>query len=115
MKKSPRFDRSFRFASDRLNNRLIALVNKARIPYAVDDQRCVYYNSDDEESFEDVLEVIRDSVFAGWQVLSSPRTWTDRYRTEMDRRGIAYEEEWMNGSVDFLISREHNPHAWNLD
>lgn len=115
MKNSPRFDRCFRFASDGLNNRLIRLLSKANIPYAVDGDRYVYYLSDDEGCFEEVLARVRNAVFPSWQVLSSPRAWTDRYRAEMGRRGVQFQEEWANGSVDFLISREHRPHAWKLD
>lgn len=114
MKRSPRFDRRFRFAKDELNDELISRVSRAAIPYAVDRNRHVYYNSEDEESFEDVLAGIRSSVFPRWQVLSSPKNWADRYRLEMERRGIAYQEEWTNGSIEFLISQEHDPHGWEL-
>jgi hypothetical protein len=113
-KRIPRFDRRFRFENDRLNDRLINLIGKAKIPYAVDKERFLHYRSDDEESFEDILARIRNSVFRSWQVLSSSETWTNRYRAEMDRRGVDYQEEWTNGSVDFLISQEHKPHAWKL-
>src|SRR3954452_23573760 len=103
MKKSPRFDRSFRFANDKLNERLIAILGKAAIPYAVDEERYIYYRSDDEERFEDALARIRSAVFPAWQILSSPKTWTERYRAEMKKRGVDYQEEWTDGSVDFLV------------
>jgi hypothetical protein len=114
MKKNLRFDRRFRFASDKLNDRLIAFLGKEDIPYAVDEGRYVHYRSENEEAFEDVLARIRSAVFPEWQILSSPRDWTERYRAEMDKRGVNYQEEWTDGAVDFLISREHKPHAWKM-
>jgi hypothetical protein len=115
MMKKLRFDRRFRFGDQKLNNRLIRLVLKAGISFAVDQDYYVYYRSEDEERFEDVLAVIRSAVFPAWQVLSFPKIWTSRYRSEMERRGVEYQEEWTNGSVEFLISQEHKPHAWKLD
>ncbi len=113
--KKLQFDRCFRFANQKFNNRLIRLVVKAGIAFAVDHDNCVYYRSEEEERFEDILSLIRTAIFPAWQVLSFPKAWASRYRSEMERRGVEYQEEWADGTVEFLISQEHKPHAWKLD
>ncbi|MBL8796168.1 MAG: hypothetical protein JNM56_19865, partial [Planctomycetia bacterium] len=71
-----RFDRRFRFANQKLNARLLRLVLKANILFAVDRDQSIFYRSEDEEHFEDALALIRNDVFPAWQVLSCPKDWT---------------------------------------
>ena len=59
--------------------------------------------------------MVRNAVFPAWQVLSFPKAWTTQYRAELKQRGVKYQEVWVNGEVEFLISQEHDPHVWKLD
>jgi hypothetical protein len=108
------FDRSFRFVKDALNQKLVSLLRRSDLDHSVAADGRVHYHSGDEERFEDVLGRVRGDVFPEWQVLSFPQEWANLYRTAMADRAVSYEEELNNGSVEFLLSAHHRPHAWKI-
>jgi hypothetical protein len=108
--------RSFRFAADGYNRRLIGLLKQKKIRHSVDETGVIYYASEDEDYVEnDLIAAIRNSIFSSWQVLSCPKEWVKRYRFYMSQHGISFEEEWDNGQVCFLLPRKYRPHRWKLD
>lgn len=109
-----RFDRWFRFRDDRLNNHLLRLLHQAGISYGVDKDRNVYYLSQDEEPFEDLLSAVRDEAIPSWQILSSPEEWVPKYRAEIVRRKVPFYEEMNNGQIEFLLPRAAKPHSWRM-
>lgn len=108
--------RSFRFADDTLNRRLITLLKKRAIGHAVGRNGVIHYSPDDAECVENILiDSIRSSVFPFWQVLTCPEDWTRRYRDYMTRHAIPFTEEISDGQLWFLLPRRYRPHAWKLE
>ena len=106
----------FRFLDDDLNQRLLALLRKAKIKHGVGKDGVVHYSRDDEEVVEnDFVCTIRDTVFPSWQILTCPRDWTVRYKKYMNDHGIPFHEELSNGELWFLLPRKYRPHRWKLD
>ncbi len=108
--------RSFRFADDELNDRLIALLKKSEIRHLVGKDGILHYSAGDEELVEnDMISSIRNQVFPSWQVLSCPKDWTERYRQYMTQHHIPFTEELTDNQLCFLIPRKYRPHSWKMD
>src|SRR5438132_11713968 len=98
---------SFRFLDGDLNDRFIALLNKARIKYTIDQVGAAHYSPDDVAIVEnELLSSIRHKVFPSWQILTCPRDWAGRYRDYMSGHRIPFREELSNGELWFLIPRK---------
>ena len=107
---------SFRFLDDDFNQRLIALLKKAKINHDVGQDGVVHYCADDEEVVEnDFICSIRDRAFPSWQVLTCPGDWAGRYKKYMSHHGIPFHEEISNGELWFLLPRKYRPERWKLD
>lgn len=108
--------RSFKFADDEWNRRLLALMQKAGIPGLIDKEGAVHYSLDDEKAVEnDLIRSIRDEMFSSWQIVSCPKIWANRYKDHMIRHDVPFIEELIDGQLCFLIPRKYRPHAWKLD
>ena len=108
--------RSFKFADDEWNRRLLALMQKAGIPGSIDHEGVVHYALADEQAVENHLICsIRDEVFSSWQIISCPKDWANRYKDHMIRQDVPFVEELIDGQLCFLIPRKYRPHAWKLD
>lgn len=106
---------SFRFLDDDLNQRLLALVRKSDVPHRIDKHGTLHYTEREEEFLEnDLICVVRDQVFASWQILSCPKDWTDRYRAYMIKHVIPFREELIDDEVRFLLPRNVRPLSWKL-
>jgi hypothetical protein len=109
-------DRSFQFADEDLNRRLIALLKKKRIPHRIDRDGVIHYSANDELAVEnDLICSLRDTVFSKWQILSFPKEWADVYRRYMTQHGIPFKEELHQGDLWLLLPRKYRPHQWKLD
>jgi len=110
------YTRSFRFADDDLNRRLIAVLEEADFRHSVDENEVIRYLPKDEESFEnDFVGAIRDKVFTSWQVLTCPIECTDLYKQYMRAHEIPFKEEMIDGQLWFLLPQKYRPDRWNLD
>ncbi len=108
--------RSFKFADGDLNRKLVALLRKASVEHTVDEGGAVHYAPEQAAALEnDLICAVRDQVFSPWKIVTCPRAWVGRYRHYMQRHGIAYQEEWSNGKLWFLIPGKHRPHLWRLN
>jgi hypothetical protein len=106
---------SFRFVNDKLNQRFVALINKAGIDHTVDRDGCVHYSPKDEEVVgNDLICSLRNDVFSSWQILSCPKDWVERYKQYMDLHHVPFSVELINEQVSFLIPRRYRPHSWKL-
>ncbi len=107
---------SFKFMDDDLNQRLIALLKKAKIKHAVDDDGVIHYSTADEETVgNELLCSIRTGVFPAWQLLSCPADWTQRYKRYMIQHVVPFREERFNNELCFLLPRKYRPHSWELE
>lgn len=106
---------SFRFLDDELNQRLLDLVRKSDVQHRIDKHGTVHYTEREEQFLEnDLICMVRDQVFASWQILCCPKDWTDRYRTYMIQHAIPFREELSDDEVCFLLPRNVRPHSWKL-
>ena len=111
-----RFDSSFRFVDDELNNRLLRLVEKADVVHRVDRNGVIHYRAQDAEVMEnDLICAVREQACRSWQVLSCPSEWTARYKLYMSVHGISYHEELIDDQISFLLPRKYRPNTWKLD
>ena len=106
--------RSFRFLDDKLNLKLIFLLEDSPIRHEVDKKGFIHYSKADEKRFEDMLSILRGKVFSSWQTLFCPPETIEQYRRTMERLGVAFKEEWKNGTISFLIPGDRRPHSWRL-
>ena len=107
---------SFKFMDDNLNQRLLSLLKKAKIKHDVDHKGVIHYSRADEETVgNELLYSIRTKVFPGWQLLSCPPAWTERYKRYMIQHGVSFREELFNDQLGFLLPRKHRPHSWHLE
>lgn len=116
LKRKTTFDRSFRFADDDLNSKLLSLLGATNVPFVVDERYVVHYPSAYEDTVEnDVICSVRDAAFPSWQLLSCPRNWVRRYRAFMRAHRIPFRGELIDEQESFLIPGRYQPHAWPLD
>lgn len=107
---------SVRFADDCLNRRLIALLEESHVAHTVAEDGTIHYSASDEQVVgNELIQGIRRGEFASWQILCCPSDWVERYKTYMVERQIPFQEEIMDGEVQFLISRRYRPHSWQLE
>lgn len=107
---------SFRFADDALNEKLIKLLKKKKVPHSVDTRGAIRYSSDNEERIEnELIKSVRDTQFPTWQIISCPQHWSDRYQDYMKSHEIPYVIELIDGKTCFLLPRKYRPHAWKLE
>lgn len=109
------FSLTFRFVEDKLNGRLIALLNKNRIKHWVDKQGLIHYSQADDERVEnDLIASIRKAIFPHWQTVSCPKGWDHRFQNYMKAHDVPFKEEITDGNLGFLIPRKFRPHRWKL-
>src|SRR5262245_11667206 len=104
---------SFKFLDDRLQRRLLSLLEAKRVAYRIDKRGVIYYSPAAEELVDNkIINSIRNRVFPIWQLLSCPKEWEERYREYMVKRAIPFREELINGQLCFLLPRTYRPHRW---
>jgi hypothetical protein len=104
---------SFRFLDNNLNKKLIALIEGSDVEHTVDPQGTIHY-SNDLIVDNDLIPQVRNTIFPTWQVLSCPQSSEQQYRQYMTQHGIKFMGEIIDGKLHFLLSRNHDPHSWNL-
>lgn len=104
---------AFRFQDDHLNDQLTTLLREKHIRFTTDTKGNIVYNSDLEDIVENnVINLIRSTIFSSWKLLSAPVDWLERYRKYMEIHKIPYAIEFSDGELNFLIPGEYNPHRW---
>jgi len=107
--------RSFRFRDGRLNQALVKLLKKAKIEHSVDKNSSVIYSIDDQLIVEnELLRIVRSSVFPRWAIITCPEGWIAAYKDYMLERGIPFKEELHGGELWFLIEGKRRSHSWKL-
>lgn len=108
--------RSFKFVDSKLNQKTISLIKKAGIPCRIDKKGLIHYSALNEKKIEnDLIRLVRDSVFSRWAILFCPRSWVERYKKYMLEKEIMFYEELIDGELCFLIPARHRPHQWKLE
>ena len=104
---------SFKFMDDRLQRRLLTLLNRESVPCRVDNRGVVHYSSTIERLVQnELISAIRSQAFPKWQILTCPKDWLSRYRKYMVARRIPFQEELSDGQVWFLLPQKYRPHSW---
>ncbi len=107
--------RSIKLHTATQNHRLVTLLLRRGIPFAVSEDGTVRYSSRlDEVVDSEILPALRRRVFPKWQVLSFPADWAAVYRDYMHQRRLRFVPEWVNGQLVFLLPASYRPHQWSL-
>jgi hypothetical protein len=102
--------------NDKLNLRLVGLLKKANIDYALGRDGVIHYSSRDEAVVgNELIRTIRKEVFPDWQLLSCPKDWVERYKRYMTDKHVEFSEELINNQQCFLLPRKYRPHSWKVD
>ncbi len=106
---------SFRFSDEKLNRRLISLLQRHGVRHSVGKNGAVRYAPEDTELVEnELIASIRDKVFSSWQIISCPKDCAEHYRNYITKHGVPYVEELIDDQLCFLIPRTYRPHSWKL-
>jgi hypothetical protein len=107
--------RTVKFLDSRLNRALVKLLKKAKIAHSIDKIGLISYSVDDVEIVEnELLRIIRSSVFPSWAIITCPEGWIAAYKDYMLKRGIPFKEELDGGELWFLIEGKRRSHSWKL-
>src|SRR4051812_4689915 len=107
---------SFRFVDDRLNDKLIAELDKcAQGKFEIMPDKTISYQ--DADLFENtILPQFRSSIFATqtFQIISFPLNWYKSYTRYMSQHDIIFYEEVSDGEINFVVSGTEFPFLWDL-
>jgi hypothetical protein len=107
---------SFKFADQKLNQKLISLLLKKQIPFRVKDDQSIHYKPEDEPQIgNELINRLRDTIFKPWQTLSCPNEWVSRYKQYVVLHGIPFAQEYIDDQEGFLLPRKYRPHSWRMD
>lgn len=106
---------SFKFVDDELNSKLLDLLSRSDVSYAINAGAIQYSSEDEDVVGNQLIPSIRGLKFPSWQVVSCPRDWTERYQQYMVRHQVPFTKEIIDGEVSFLIPAKYDPHSWKLD
>ena len=99
-----------------LQERLITLLSSKQFEFSTKNGSVVF---DDIDSFDIIVDELRNELFQHWIVLTCPSESTDLYIKKMEKLKIPYHKALVSSDTladetEFLLPEGCRPHTWKL-